>query len=318
MEHMQCELSNFQFLLVPRCGCCVFLLWRIFLILRCDFSFLPQQYSCFVYCHISVFVSTVSSMATRMLEQNLTDIAVHGSILPNKVFVGGLAEQVRQVENSIFLFICLFSQTETKDLRDMFSAYGPVQDVKIIVDRSVTSKSGDPRRYAFIAFDSVEDVKNVLAEVGFWLIRPKQHGFLASWGRWPLPCFHMISLLQLNEKSLDLHGRRLTVGQAYRKGPCTRLIAAGKSKLWNEVTLAGVALNGRHVVLGYPGADMNSAMFRAAFNNLAYQRAFQPVSTQVLQNEKPKNLGTWTRMYCFCINVCQKLTLQPVQGSHTV
>jgi len=53
------------------------------------------------------------------------------------------------------------------------------------VDHSVKSKSGDPRRYAFIAFDDADEAKKVLSA--------------------------------LSDKPLDLHGRRLTVGQAYRK-----------------------------------------------------------------------------------------------------
>ncbi|XP_055356365.1 protein boule-like [Paramacrobiotus metropolitanus] len=106
-----------------------------------------------------------------LVEQTLGDmnaLNLNPSLLPNKVFVGGLAEK-----------------TETRDLREMFNEYAPVQDVKIIVDRSIISKSGDPRRYAFIAFESPEEVKKVLAA--------------------------------LSDKSLDLHGRRLTVGQAFRK-----------------------------------------------------------------------------------------------------
>jgi hypothetical protein len=128
------------------------------------------------------------------LEQSLTEMQVHGSIIANKVFVGGLAEQ-----------------TETKDLREMFTQYAPVQDVKIIVDRSVTSKSGDPRRYAFIAFETADEVKKVLAE--------------------------------LNEKSLDLHGRRLTVGQAYRKSQCNRMLGGYPTMTPDPLFLYRAAIN---------------------------------------------------------------------------
>jgi len=107
-------------------------------------------------------------MAVEGLTAAMTDLQMNGSLIPNKVFVGGLSEK-----------------TVEKDLREIFQTYAPVGEVKIIVDHSVKSKSGDPRRYAFIAFDDADEAKKVLSA--------------------------------LSDKPLDLHGRRLTVGQAYRK-----------------------------------------------------------------------------------------------------
>jgi RNA recognition motif-containing protein len=98
-----------------------------------------------------------------------------GTLIPNKVFVGGLAEK-----------------TNEKDLREVFMPLADVREVKIITDRSLNSKSGEPRRYAFIEIQNIKDEKMVVEDV---------RRVLAHFGK--------------NE--LELHGRRLNVGPAYKK-----------------------------------------------------------------------------------------------------
>lgn len=102
-----------------------------------------------------------------------------GTLIPNKVFIGGLAEK-----------------TNERDIREIFAKNLPtvnVKEVKIITDRSLTSnsKSGEPRRYAFVELqnekeDVVKDDVNLV-----------------------------VSHFSKNE--LELHGRRLNIGLAYKK-----------------------------------------------------------------------------------------------------
>ncbi|OQV16777.1 hypothetical protein BV898_09133 [Hypsibius exemplaris] len=103
--------------------------------------------------------------------------SLQGDHLPEKVFVGGLAEK-----------------TTEQDLRDIFQALVPVKTVKIITDKSLTAKNGEPRRYAFIEFNSVEDAKTVLA-------------------------FYSPDNNSGEGQTIELHGRRLNIGSAYKKTP---------------------------------------------------------------------------------------------------
>lgn len=57
-----------------------------------------------------------------------------GTLIPNRVFVGGIP-----------------SSTSEAELKEFFSAYGEVRDVKIIVDKSGLSKG-----YGFVTFESAE------------------------------------------------------------------------------------------------------------------------------------------------------------------
>ncbi|ESN92611.1 hypothetical protein HELRODRAFT_69406 [Helobdella robusta] len=63
-----------------------------------------------------------------------------GTLIPNRVFVGGIS-----------------SDTSENELKFFFSAYGPVKDCKIILDRGGISKS-----YGFVTFENQEDAERIL------------------------------------------------------------------------------------------------------------------------------------------------------------
>jgi RNA recognition motif-containing protein len=104
---------------------------------------------------------------------------LQGTLIPNKVFIGGLAEK-----------------TNERDLRDIFENLVDVKEVKIITDRSLTSKSGEPRRYAFVELENEKDVSGEM--VANDVRRIVDH---------------------FAKKELELHGRRLNIGPAYKKVP---------------------------------------------------------------------------------------------------
>lgn len=101
---------------------------------------------------------------------------LQGTLIPNKIFIGGLAEK-----------------TNERDLRQIFEGIVTVKEVKIITDRSLISKSGEPRRYAFVELDS-ENEDSVVKDV-------------------------KRTLDQFSKLEIELHGRRLNIGPAYKKVP---------------------------------------------------------------------------------------------------
>lgn len=122
-------------------------------------------------------IITPTSPLGRMPTSQPTD-PLQGTLIPNKVFIGGLAEK-----------------TTVGDIREAFSNLADVKEVKIITDRSLISKSGEPRRYAFVELQNEKDeengpAKDVQRVVEFF-----------------------------SKKELELHGRRLNVGHAYKKVP---------------------------------------------------------------------------------------------------
>jgi U1 small nuclear ribonucleoprotein len=59
------------------------------------------------------------------------------------------------------LFVCrLPHDCSTKDIEKEFNRFGPIERVRIVTDRSQgRSKSGKPRGYAFVLFETEEDMK---------------------------------------------------------------------------------------------------------------------------------------------------------------
>ncbi|XP_041835124.1 protein boule-like isoform X2 [Melanotaenia boesemani] len=64
-----------------------------------------------------------------------------GTVIPNRIFVGGIDYKVNE-----------------SDLERVFSQYGAVKEVKIVIDRSGMSK-----RYGFVTFETQEDVLKILS-----------------------------------------------------------------------------------------------------------------------------------------------------------
>ncbi|XP_052802086.1 mucin-5AC-like isoform X3 [Mya arenaria] len=64
----------------------------------------------------------------------------YGTVIPNRIFVGGIA-----------------ANTTEQELKQFFSAYGAVKDSKIIADRAGVSKG-----YGFITFENQEDADRII------------------------------------------------------------------------------------------------------------------------------------------------------------
>lgn len=84
-----------------------------------------------------------------------------GTLVPNRVFVGGISANTTEVE-----------------LAQLFSAYGTVKATKIISDRAGVSKG-----YGFVTFESEEEAKRLQREVSYeitwiWFAQPKV-GFIS-------------------------------------------------------------------------------------------------------------------------------------------
>ncbi|XP_036425336.1 protein boule-like [Colossoma macropomum] len=85
-----------------------------------------------------------SSPSTSPAPAELTN-ALHqshpfGTVIPNRIFVGGI--DVKTNEN---------------DLRHFFSQYGTIKEVKIVIDRAGISKG-----YGFVTFETQEDAQKIL------------------------------------------------------------------------------------------------------------------------------------------------------------
>ncbi|KAG8192457.1 hypothetical protein JTE90_017987 [Oedothorax gibbosus] len=65
-----------------------------------------------------------------------------GTIIPNRIFVGGISEN-----------------TDEDDLWELFSKYGEVKSTNIVLD-----KAGISRGYGFVTFETEEDARKVLAD----------------------------------------------------------------------------------------------------------------------------------------------------------
>uniref|UniRef100_A0AAU7VFE7 Boule1 n=1 Tax=Enchytraeus coronatus TaxID=208440 RepID=A0AAU7VFE7_9ANNE len=71
---------------------------------------------------------------------NSMHIPKFGTLVPNRIFVGGIA-----------------SDTTESELKNFFSSFGNVRDCKIILDRGGLSKS-----YGFVTFESPEDAEKII------------------------------------------------------------------------------------------------------------------------------------------------------------
>uniref|UniRef100_A0A4W3IHC6 Protein boule-like n=1 Tax=Callorhinchus milii TaxID=7868 RepID=A0A4W3IHC6_CALMI len=77
-----------------------------------------------------------------MNNSNSTSAPRFGTVIPNRIFVGGID-----------------FKTNENDLRNFFSQYGTVKEVKIVNDRAGVSKG-----YGFITFETQEDAQKILQE----------------------------------------------------------------------------------------------------------------------------------------------------------
>ena len=68
----------------------------------------------------------------------------YGVVVPNRVFVGGIA-----------------SNTTENELQELFSQFGNIKDIKIISDRGGVCKG-----YGFVTFETEEEAKKVQHQVG--------------------------------------------------------------------------------------------------------------------------------------------------------
>ncbi|ESP00378.1 hypothetical protein LOTGIDRAFT_99938, partial [Lottia gigantea] len=68
-----------------------------------------------------------------------TNAPKFGTVIPNRIFVGGIA-----------------ANTTDAELKQFFSAYGAVKDTKIIADRGGVSKG-----YGFVTFENQEDADRI-------------------------------------------------------------------------------------------------------------------------------------------------------------
>ncbi|XP_071603988.1 protein boule-like isoform X2 [Heliangelus exortis] len=75
---------------------------------------------------------------------NLTSAPRAGTVIPNRIFVGGID-----------------FETNENELRKFFARFGRVKEAKIVSDRAGVSK-----RYGFITFETVEDAQKILRETG--------------------------------------------------------------------------------------------------------------------------------------------------------
>ncbi|NWS57422.1 BOLL protein, partial [Chunga burmeisteri] len=80
---------------------------------------------------------------SRVPLNNLTSAPGFGTVIPNRVFVGGIDFKINE-----------------NDLRKFFAQYGSVKEVKIVNDGAGVSKG-----YGFITFETEEDAQKVLQRV---------------------------------------------------------------------------------------------------------------------------------------------------------
>ncbi|XP_034721021.1 protein boule-like isoform X5 [Etheostoma cragini] len=85
--------------------------------------------------------STLDVLPAENHDESLTHHTPrHGTVIPNRIFVGGIDYRVNE-----------------NDLRHVFSQHGAVKEVKIVIDRSGMSKG-----YGFVTFETQDDAMKVL------------------------------------------------------------------------------------------------------------------------------------------------------------
>lgn len=77
-----------------------------------------------------------------------------GTLIPNRIFVGGINSNV--MRRVLYLFSCF--QTTEDELRNFFSVFGPIKDVKVICDKSGLSKGS----YGFVTFEDQETAEAII------------------------------------------------------------------------------------------------------------------------------------------------------------
>uniref|UniRef100_A0A3Q3NA81 RRM domain-containing protein n=1 Tax=Mastacembelus armatus TaxID=205130 RepID=A0A3Q3NA81_9TELE len=98
-----------------------------------------------MFCHCPSQNGSSFSIPEVLPAENRADSLSHhishfGTVIPKRIFVGGLDEK--------------------SELQQVFSLYGAVKDVKIVVDRLGLSKG-----YGFVTFETQEDVLKILRDV---------------------------------------------------------------------------------------------------------------------------------------------------------
>jgi RNA recognition motif-containing protein len=78
--------------------------------------------------------------------QNVAETRFGSTMVPNRIFVGGLA-----------------NGTSEQELRNFFSVYGEVKVVKIVKD-----KGGALKGFGFITFNTEEEVKKIIDAVSLF------------------------------------------------------------------------------------------------------------------------------------------------------
>ncbi|XP_008144711.1 protein boule-like isoform X3 [Eptesicus fuscus] len=87
-------------------------------------------------------LSSSPNPASPVPLNNPTSAPRYGTVIPNRIFVGGID-----------------FKTNENDLRKFFSQYGSVKEVKIVNDRAGVSKG-----YGFVTFETQEDAQKILQE----------------------------------------------------------------------------------------------------------------------------------------------------------
>ncbi|KAM7365265.1 hypothetical protein PAMP_016209 [Pampus punctatissimus] len=104
-----------------------------------------------------------------------------GTVIPNRIFVGGIDFKVNE-----------------RDLRHVFSQYGAVKEVKIVIDRLGMSKG-----YGFVTFETQEDALKILQDLIYWTLFSN----VAS----------VPSTAALKANGICFKDKKLSIGQAVRK-----------------------------------------------------------------------------------------------------
>ncbi|CAI9742251.1 boule-like, boule [Octopus vulgaris] len=94
--------------------------------------------------HLGQSSSDVSPCPTPVGTPISTQAPKYGTVIPNRIFVGGITTTSP-------------SQTTEAELKAFFTSYGTVKDTKIIADRGGVSKG-----YGFVTFENQEDADRIL------------------------------------------------------------------------------------------------------------------------------------------------------------
>uniref|UniRef100_A0A3Q2ZIT0 Protein boule-like n=1 Tax=Kryptolebias marmoratus TaxID=37003 RepID=A0A3Q2ZIT0_KRYMA len=104
--------------------------------------------------HSSYDNSISSAPDVSPLENSTNLLTAHtpGTVIPNRIFVGGIDYKVNE-----------------SDLRHIFSQYGAVKEVKVVMNRFGMSKG-----YGFVTFETQEDVLKILSNANEFCFKEKR------------------------------------------------------------------------------------------------------------------------------------------------